>query len=62
MMVTCFHCGFEHQSKVLQTPDEETLRAEPHEDIVENCPKYNQISSRNDADFYWINPLELKGG
>jgi hypothetical protein len=28
----------------LQTPDEETLRSGPREDIMENCPKCNQIS------------------
>ena len=44
VMVTCKNCGHEYQSKVLQTPDEETLRSEPHEDIMENCPKCNQIS------------------
>gem|GEM_PF-2163056 len=41
----CKKCGYEYQSKVLQTPDEETLVSEPHEDIVENCQKCNQISS-----------------
>lgn len=59
-MVTCAHCGYEYQSKVLQTPDEETLRAEPREGIMENCLKCNQISSHNGADFYWINPWELE--
>jgi hypothetical protein len=58
-MITCSHCGHEYQSKVLQTPDEETLISEPRESIMENCPKCNQISSYNGADFYWINPWEL---
>lgn len=30
-------------SGLLQTPDEETLRSEPHKDIVENCPRCIQI-------------------
>ena len=29
VMVTCNNCGYEYKSKVLQTPDEETLRSEP---------------------------------
>jgi rubredoxin len=53
VMVTCRNCGHEYKSEVLQTPDEETLQAEPHEDIRENCPKCNQISSYNGPDFYW---------
>ena len=53
VMVTCSNCGYEYQSKVLQTPDEETLRSEPREDIMENCPKCNQISSHNGPDLYW---------
>jgi predicted Zn-ribbon and HTH transcriptional regulator len=53
VMVTCKNCGHEYQSNVLQTPDKETLRSEPHEDIMENCPKCNQISSYNGPDFYW---------
>jgi predicted Zn-ribbon and HTH transcriptional regulator len=53
VMVKCKNCGYEYQSNVLQTPDEETLRSEPHEDIMENCPKCNQISSYNGPDFYW---------
>jgi hypothetical protein len=53
VMVTCKNCGHEYQSNVLQTLDEETLRSEPHEDIMENCPKCNQISSYNGPDFYW---------
>ena len=40
----CKKCGYEYQSKVLQTPDEETLVSEPREDIMENCQKCNQIS------------------
>ena len=60
VMVTCSHCGYEYQSKVLQTPDEETLVSEPREGIMENCPKCNRISSHNGADFYWINPSELE--
>jgi endogenous inhibitor of DNA gyrase (YacG/DUF329 family) len=60
VMVTCPHCGYEYQSNVLQTPDEETLVSEPHEDIMENCPKCNKISSQNGADFYWINPWGLE--
>jgi hypothetical protein len=59
VMVTCAQCGYEFQSKVLQTPDEETLRAEPRESIMEICPNCNQISSHNGADFYWISPSEL---
>ena len=53
VMVTCKNCGHGYQSNVLQTPDEETRRSEPHEDIMENCPKCNQISSYNGLDFYW---------
>jgi predicted nucleic-acid-binding Zn-ribbon protein len=45
VMVTCKNCGHEYKSEVLQTPDQETLRSEPHEDLMENCPKCNQISS-----------------
>jgi hypothetical protein len=26
---------------------------EPREDIMENCPKCDQISSYNGPDFYW---------
>ena len=52
VMVTCKNCGHKYQSKVLQTPDEETLRSELHEDIMVNCPKCNQISSYNGPDFY----------
>jgi predicted nucleic-acid-binding Zn-ribbon protein len=59
VMVTCSHCGYEYESKMLQTPDEETLRSESREEIMENCPKCNKISSHNVADFYWINPSEL---
>lgn len=58
--VTCANCGFEYQSQDLQTPDEETLVSESREDIMENCPKCNKISSHNSADFYWINPSELE--
>jgi hypothetical protein len=32
---------------------------EAHEDIMENCPKCNQISSHNEAEFYCINPWKL---
>ena len=39
VMVTCKNCGHGYKSEMLQTPDEETLRSEPHEDIMENCPK-----------------------
>jgi RNase P subunit RPR2 len=53
VMVTCKNCGHEYKSEVLQTPDEETLRSEPREDIMENCPKCNQISSYSGADFRW---------
>jgi RNase P subunit RPR2 len=53
VMVTCKNCGHKYQSNVLQTPDEETLRSEPREDIMENCPKCSQISSYNGPDFYW---------
>lgn len=52
VMVTCKNCGHV-KSEVLQTPDEETLRSEPRGDIMENCPKCNQISSYNGSDFYW---------
>lgn len=38
VMVTCKNCGHEYKSEVLQTPDEETLRSEPREDVMENCP------------------------
>jgi hypothetical protein len=27
------------------TPDEETLRSETHENVIENCPKCGQISA-----------------
>lgn len=53
VMVTCKYCGHEYKSEVLQTPDEETLRSEPQKDIMENCPKCNQISSYSGPDFYW---------
>jgi len=53
VMVTCKNCGHEYQSNVLQTPDEETLRFEPRDDIMENCPKCNKISSYDGPDFYW---------
>jgi hypothetical protein len=53
VMVTCNNCGYEYESKVVQTPDEETLRSEPHKEIVENCPKCNKISSYSGPDFYW---------
>lgn len=53
VMVTCKNCGHEYKSEMLQTPDEETLRSEPREDIMENCPKCEQISSYNGPDFYW---------
>jgi hypothetical protein len=56
-MVTCNNCGYEYQSKVLQAPDEETLRSD--KDIMENYPKCSQISSHSGADFYWIDPWEL---
>ena len=45
VMVTCKNCEHEYKSEMLQTPDEETLRSEPHEDKMENYPKYSQISS-----------------
>jgi RNase P subunit RPR2 len=53
VMVTCNNCGYEYESKVVQTPDEETLRSEPQDEIVENCPKCNKISSYSGPDFYW---------
>lgn len=53
VMVTCKICGHEYKSEVLQTPDEDTLRSEPREDIMENCPKCNQISSYSGDDFRW---------
>jgi transcription elongation factor Elf1 len=53
VMVTCKNCGHKYKSEVLQTPDEDTLRSEPHEDIIENCPKCNQITSYSGADFRW---------
>jgi RNase P subunit RPR2 len=53
VMVTCKNCGHEYQSKLLQTPDEETLRSNTYEKVIENCPKCNQISSYNGPDFYW---------
>ena len=37
-MVMCNSYGYEYESKVLQTPDEETLVSEPHKDIMEICP------------------------
>ena len=43
--VTCKHCGFEYQSKVLRTPDGDSLIYEPREGVMENCPKGNQISN-----------------
>jgi hypothetical protein len=60
VMVTCNSCGLEYESKALQTLDEETLRSESHDDIMENCPNCNKISSHNGADFYWVNPEDLK--
>jgi hypothetical protein len=39
--------------KGVTNPDEETLRSELHEDVMENCPKCNQISRYNGPDFYW---------
>ena len=59
VMVTCTNCGREYKSEMLQTPDEETLRSEPRVDIVENCPKCNQISSYSGADYIWIEPWQL---
>ena len=53
VMVTCKICGHEYKSEVLQTPDEDTLRSEPREDIMENCPMCNQISSYSGDDFRW---------
>jgi RNase P subunit RPR2 len=53
VMVTCKNCGHEYQTRVLQTPDEETLRSEVHENVIETCPKCGQISSYNGPDFYW---------
>jgi len=47
------NCGHEYKSEVPQTPDEKTLRSESHEDIMENCPKCNQISSYSSPDYYW---------
>ena len=44
-MITCNKCGYEYQSNVLQTPVEETLRSQPHEDIMENCPKCNHTGT-----------------
>ena len=38
VMVMCNSYGYEYESKVLQTPDEETLVSEPHKDIMEICP------------------------
>ena len=43
VMVTCNNCGYEYESKVLQTPDEETLTSEPREDIMENCLSRSQV-------------------
>jgi predicted Zn-ribbon and HTH transcriptional regulator len=51
IMIKCKNCGHEYQSKVLQIPDEDALRSGPHEDIVENCPKCNQISIIMDQTF-----------
>jgi transcription elongation factor Elf1 len=53
VMVSCKNCGHEYKSEMLQTLDEETLTSELHEDIMENCPKCNQISSYSRPDFYW---------
>ena len=39
VMMTCKNCGYEYESKVLQTPDEEFLIFKSHENILENCPK-----------------------
>jgi hypothetical protein len=45
VMVIHKNCGYEYRSKLLQTPDEDTLRSGPHEDVMENWSKCNQISS-----------------
>jgi hypothetical protein len=45
--------GYEYKSEMLQTPDEETLRSESHDDIMENCPNCKQILSYTGPDFYW---------
>ena len=54
VMVTCKNCGHEYKSEMLQTPDEETLRFEPHEDIMgATVQNVTNISSYNGPDFYW---------
>ena len=52
VMVTCKNCGHEYKSEVLQTPMKRFSDLSP-EDIMENCPKCNQISSYNGPDSYW---------
>jgi hypothetical protein len=34
VMVTCKNCGHEYKTRVLQTPDEETLRSETRENVI----------------------------
>jgi hypothetical protein len=51
VMVTCKNSGHEYQSKVLQTPDEETLTSETHENVIENCPKCNRFQVIMDQTF-----------
>jgi hypothetical protein len=53
VMVTCKNCGHEYQTRVLQTPDEETLRSNTYENVIETCPQCSQISSYSGPDFYW---------
>jgi RNase P subunit RPR2 len=53
VMVTCKNCGHEYQTRVVQTPDEETLRSSTYENVIETCPQCDQISSYNGPDFYW---------
>ena len=48
VMATCKNCGHE-----CYKPQMKTLRSEPREDIMENYPKCNQISSYDGPDFYW---------
>jgi hypothetical protein len=49
-MVTCKNCGHEYHQRCYKL--QMTLRSEPREGIMENCPKCNQISNHDGPDFY----------
>jgi hypothetical protein len=59
VIVTCKNCGHEYQSKVLQTPDEETLRSQPHKDMMENCPNAIRFQVMMDQIFIGSNSSNL---